>query len=89
MAGLIGLFGIGDALFTPVHPDAITDRASDDRRGGGGSGMPTLRRLGTTRSPPAFALVLVLADFEWPFLLAGLTYLSYAIAVVIWLAPDG
>lgn len=82
LAGLIGLFGVGDALFTPVHRDAITDRSSDERRGGVVSGMLILRQLGTTVSPPLFGLVLVVAGFDWIFLLAGLVYLAYAIAVI-------
>lgn len=89
LGGLVGLFGVGDALFTPVHRDAITDYSSDERRGGVVSGMLTLRQLGTTLSPPAFALVLVGAGYVWLFLLAGATYLLYAVAVVLWLSPEG
>lgn len=89
LAGLIGLFGIGDALFTPVHRDAITDLSSDERRGGVVSGMLILRQIGTTLSPPAFGLVLVVASFDSIFLLAGLIYLVYGIVVLLFYSGDG
>lgn len=88
LGGLIGLFGIGDALFTPVHRDAITDLASDERRGGVVSGMLILRQLGTTLSPPAFGLVLLVANFGAIFLLAGLIYLVYGVIVLLMYGGD-
>lgn len=83
LAGLIGLFGIGDALFTPVHRDAITDLASEQRRGGVVSGMLILRQLGTTISPPFFGLVLVVASFSTIFFLAALIYLLYGVTILL------
>jgi MFS family permease len=86
---LVAIFGIGDALFTPVHRDAITDLASEQRRGGVVSGMLILRQLGTTLSPPAFGLVLVFADFTTLFVLAAVVYAAYAVVVLVWFSPDG
>lgn len=88
LAVLIAIFGIGDALFTPVHRDAITGLASEERRGGVVSGMLILRQLGTTVSPPAFGLVLVFADFATLFVLAGVVYAAYAVVVLVWFSPD-
>ncbi len=85
---LVAIFGIGDALFTPVHRDAITDLASEQRRGGVVSGMLILRQLGTTLSPPAFGLVLVFADFTTLFVLAAVVYAAYAVVVLVWFSPD-
>jgi MFS family permease len=89
LGALIGIFGIGDALFTPVHRDAITDLASEQRRGGVVSGMLILRQLGTTVSPPLFGLVLVVADYGSLFALAALVYLVYAVIVLVWFSSDG
>lgn len=86
---LVAIFGIGDALFTPVHRDAITDLASEQRRGGVVSGMLILRQLGSTLSPPAFGLVLVFADFTTLFVLAAVVYAAYAVVVLVWFSPDG
>lgn len=89
LALLIGIFGIGDALFTPVHRDAIADLASEERRGGVVSGMLILRQLGTTLSPPLFGLVLVFAGFGTLFGLAALVYAIYAVIVLVLFSPDG
>lgn len=42
LVGFMAIFGIGDALFTPVHRDTITMIASDDRRAGIISSMSVL-----------------------------------------------
>lgn len=88
LAGIIGLFGIGDALFTPVHRDAITALSSEERRGGVVSGMLILRQLGTTLSPPFFGIVLVVANFGSIFFLAAIIYLVYGIAVLVFFSSD-
>lgn len=88
LAAVIGLFGIGDALFTPVHRDAIAALSSEERRGGVVSGMLILRQFGATLSPPAFGLVLVVADFSAIFLLAALIYLVYGVAVLAFFRSD-
>lgn len=82
LAVLVSVFGIGDALFTPVHRDAITDLASDDRRAGVVSGMMILRQFGTTISPAFFAIVLTFAGFAPVFYIAGGVYLAYAVLVL-------
>lgn len=88
LGALIALFGVGDALFTPVHRDAVTDLVSDERRGGVVSGMLILRQLGTTLSPPVFAVFLVVAGFGALFLIAAGVYLAYALVVFVFFSPE-
>lgn len=89
LAALIGLFGIGDALFTPVHRDAITELASEERRAGVVSGMVILRQAGTTLSPPLFGLLLLVTGFGTLFVLAAAVYGIYALIVLVLFSPDG
>ena len=79
---LVGVFGVGDALFTPVHRDAITDLASDERRAGVVSGMLILYRFGATIAPILLAAVLALAGYGALFLVAGGFYALYALLVL-------
>lgn len=89
LVALVGVFGVGDALFTPVHRDAITDLASDERRAGVVSGMLILYRSGATLAPIALAAVLVVAGFGPLFLIAGSFYAGYALVVLAFFGPDG
>ena len=59
LAMLVGIWGIGDALFTPVHRDALTAFAGDGRRDGDVSGVLILYRVGTSISPLFFWIALV------------------------------
>lgn len=84
---LVGIYGIGDALFTPIHRDALTDLASADRRAGVVNGMVVLRQLGATAAPVAFGLVLAAAGFEALFIAAGGVFAVYAALVVVFFSP--
>ena len=67
----VGVFGLGDALFTPIHRDAPTDLASSERRAGVVNGVIVLRAVGATVSPVAFGLLRTTTGFEAVFLVAG------------------
>lgn len=84
----VGLFGLGDSLFTPVHRDALTGLATPDRCAGVVNGMVVLRQAGATVAPLAFGAVLALAGFAWVFWAAGGAFLLYAGLVAVWFDPD-
>lgn len=79
---LVGVYGVGDALFTPIHRDAVTDLASAERRAGVVNGMVVFRQLGATAAPVAFGVVLATAGFQTVFVLAGIVFAVYAAVVL-------
>ena len=88
LGAAVGLFGLGDALFTPVHRDALTGLADAERRAGVVNGMVVLRQAGATLAPVAFGTVLSLAGFRWVFLLAGGVFAAYAAVLLLAFDPD-
>jgi MFS family permease len=89
LAVIVGLFGVGDALFTPVHRFAVTDLATPERRAGIVSGMGLLRQLGATLSPAAFGLLLVVIGYSGIFVVAAGVYGLYALMVLVVFSTDG
>lgn len=85
---LVGVFGLGDALFTPVHRDTLTQLASEERRAGVVNGMIVFRHIGTTASPVAFGAVLAAFGFDALFVLAGAVFAVYAVVVIAFFAMD-
>lgn len=81
----VGLFGVGDSLYTPIHRDALTDLASPEHRAGIVNGMIIFRQAGATVSPVAFGAVLAVAGFDAVFLLAGAVYVLFAASVLAFL----
>lgn len=86
---LVGVFGLGDALFTPVHRDTLTQLASEERRAGVVDGMIVFRQIGTTASPVVFGAVLAAVGFDALFVLAGAVFAVYAVVVMAFFATDG
>ena len=80
---LVGVYGVGDALFTPIHRDAVTDLASGERRAGVVNGMVVFRQAGASAAPVAFGAVLAVAGFEAVFLAAGAVFAAYAAVVLV------
>lgn len=83
---LVGIYGVGDALFTPIHRDALTNLASPDRRAGVVNGMIVLRQVGATVAPVAFGLVLATAGFGAVFVVAGGVFAVYAVIILVYLS---
>jgi MFS family permease len=80
---LVGVYGVGDALFTPIHRDAVTDLASAERRAGVVNGMVVFRQLGASVAPVAFGAVLAVAGFKPVFVLAAGIFAAYAAVVFL------
>lgn len=88
LTGFLLLFGIGDAIFTPVHRATVTEMADDDSRAGVVSVMLIYRYVGVTISPVFFGIVLSLLGFTWLFLIAGAFYFAYGVVVLWFFRPD-
>lgn len=84
----VGVFGLGDALFTPVHRDTLTQLASESRRAGVVNGMIVLRQVGTTISPIAFGAVLAVAGFDVLFAAVAAVFVAYAALVLVAFAAE-
>lgn len=80
----IGIFGVGDSLFTPVHRDALTQLAKKENRAGVVNGHSLLRNIATTTSPAFFGIVLGFAGYPTLFLLAAGVFVVYALLVSIY-----
>lgn len=89
LALIVGVFGLGDALFTPIHRFSVTDLASDERRAGMVSGMVVLRQLGATISPAVFGVSLVFIGYTGIFVVAAAVYALYGAVVLLFFSPDG
>lgn len=88
LGGLVLVYGVGDALFSPVIKDAVTDAASDEYRSGVVGGMQLLKYGGQTASPAVFGLVLAVAGFGTLFWAAAAVSGLYAVAVVGFLSAE-
>lgn len=75
------LFGVGDAIFTPIHRATVTEMTVEDSRAGIVSAMLVYRYVGVTISPVFFGLVLMYFGYTWLFFIAGGCYLGYALVV--------
>lgn len=84
--GLIfGIYAMGDALFSPVIKDLVTDQASDERRAGIVSGMKVLNYAGQSTGPAFFGVVLALFGFGALFTTAAAVTAIYGVLVFVFL----
>lgn len=81
LGGLVLVYSVGDAIFSPVIKDAVTDAASDEYRSGVVGGMQLLKYGAQTASPAVFGLVLAAAGFDVLFWAAAVISAIYAVAV--------
>lgn len=85
LVGIMGIYSVGDSIFSPVIKDAVTAATTDEYRSGVVGGMQLLKYGAQTASPAVFGLVLAVAGFEALFWLAAATSGIYAAAVVAFL----
>lgn len=81
LGAVVLFYSVGDAVFSPVIKDAVTDAAPTASRAGLISGMNVLKYAAQTSSPVFFGLVLAVAGFEWLFLLGAAVLVAYAAIV--------
>lgn len=83
---LLGIYTVGDSLFSPVIKDSVTALASDERRGGIVSTMNTLKYAGQTAAPAFFGVVLAVLGFDYIFYIAVVVAVTYS--AVLFLVVD-
>ncbi|MFB6097321.1 MAG: MFS transporter [Haloferacaceae archaeon] len=81
LGALLLVYSVGDALFSPVIKDAVTDAARDEYRSGVVGGMQLLKYAAQTASPAVFGVVLAVSGFDTLFWGAALVSGLYAAAV--------
>jgi len=87
--GLIfGVYAMGDALFSPVIKDLVTDQASDERRAGVVSGMKVLNYAGQSTGPAFFGVILALFGFGALFTTAAAVAGIYGLLILTLLTDD-
>lgn len=79
LAMLLGLYTVGDSMFSPVIKDAVAALASDERRGGIISAMNLLKYGGQTVSPTFFGVVLAFGSFVPVFYIAAGVAATYGV----------
>ncbi len=84
LGALLGVYTIGDSLFSPVIKDAVTVIASDERRGGIVSGMNMFKYGGQASSPVVFGAILGLSEFSRIFFISALIAIVYASLIFIY-----
>ena len=80
---LLGVYTVGDSLFSPVIKDSVTALASDERRGGIVSTMNTLKYAGQTAAPAFFGVVLAALGFDYIFYISAFVAIAYSAVVVL------
>lgn len=88
LGAIFGLYAMGDALFSPVIKDLVTDQASDERRAGVVSGMKVLNYAGQSSGPAFFGVVLALFGFGALFTIATAVTAVYGVFVLVFLTSD-
>ena len=80
---LLGIYTVGDSLFSPVIKDSVTAIATDERRGGIVSAMNTLKYAGQTAAPAFFGIVLALLGFDFIFYIAAVVAVTYSVLLLL------
>ncbi len=81
LGALVLIYSVGDAIFSPVIKDAVTDATEDQYRSGVVGGMQLLKYGAQTASPAFFGLVLAVAGFDQLFWVAAAVSGLYAVTV--------
>ncbi|MEF8975274.1 MAG: MFS transporter [Halapricum sp.] len=74
---LVGIFGVGDSLLSPVLKSAVTELTVSEYRAGVITGLRLLKSLGQSLAPIFFGIVLAGFGFTAVFVLAALIAASY------------
>lgn len=85
---IFALYSAGDAVFSPVIKDMVTDTTTTDQRAGVISSMKVLNYAGQTAGPAFFGLVLALAGYDVVFGLSAACLAVYGGVLVALLHPD-
>ena len=85
---LIGIYTIGDALFSPVLKDTITDTAADGNRGGVVGILNIAKNSGKAAAPAVFGVVLSVLGYDAVFWGATVVLVVYGAAVLHALDPE-
>lgn len=88
LAGLFGVYTVGDSLFSPAIKDTVTAIASDEHRGGIVSGMNMFKYGGQASSPAVFGIVLGILGFESIFFISSAIAIIYALLVMVYVNID-
>jgi len=83
VGALIVVFTVGNALFSPILKEGVTDTASDDHRAGVVTGMYVFQFGGEALTPAVFGAVLAVMGFEPLFFTAAAFVASYAFLVAV------
>lgn len=78
----MSVYGVGDALFSPVVKDGLTAATTDEHRSGVVSGMQLVKYAGQTASPALLGLVLAATGFDVVFGIGAAVTGAYALAVL-------
>ena len=81
------IYGVGIALFTPVLNNAITDIASDARRGGIVSGLNVTKTIATVVGPAVFGVAATVLGFRSMFLIGTVVVAGYTLLIFFLLEP--
>lgn len=81
LAVAVGFYALGDATFSPVIKDALTDATTDEYRSGVVGGLQLIKYGAQTASPAVFGVVLAVAGFDVLFACAAAVTGAYGVAV--------
>lgn len=88
LAVLVGVYGLGDAVSTPILTDSVTAIPDNEHRAGVVSSMQFVKDSGKTISPVLFGAVLSWTSFRTVFLFGGLIVIGYGAVVWRYLDQD-
>lgn len=78
VGALVGVYTVGDALFSPLLKDTITSRAADADRAGVVTGMYVFQNGASALAPAALGAILAVAGFGPLFMATALVPVAYA-----------
>lgn len=87
LAGAVGLYAVGDAVFSPVIKDTLTDSTTNKYRSGVVGGLQLIKYAAQTASPAAFGVVLAVSGFDVLFTCAAVITAMYGGAVLVLFDP--
>jgi ACDE family multidrug resistance protein len=82
LAMAVGVYSVGDAAFSPVVKNTLTDATTNEYRSGVVGGMQLVKYSAQTASPAVFGLILAVTGFDVLFACAATVAGAYAIIVL-------
>lgn len=79
----VGIYGIGDGIFSPVLKDTVTHIPADEHRAGVVSSMQIVKDLSKTTSPVLFGLLLTVSSFQTLFFVAAIVFIAYIVVLAV------